>query len=184
VKQYLLKLFLPGQQNQILCLPIHLLLYSTVKGQNHFEISEKNVVTSVRMSEYLANEHSWGEFYHNCEINDRNVSVTQVCQNKMTDISKRKNPAPRTISFSNVSVLDKISCMSNSLEQSSRKTFYRFLNSWLNLMLNFHYKINIPKHPISLDNLYSVNNASFCMSSFYCKFALILWPHKTLNENY
>jgi len=58
VKQYLLKLFLPGQQNQILCLPIHLLLYSTVKGQNPFEISEKNLVTSVRMSEYLANEHS------------------------------------------------------------------------------------------------------------------------------
>jgi len=57
VKQYLLKLFLPGQQNQILCLPNHLVLYSTVKGQNPFEISEENLVTSVRMSEYLANEH-------------------------------------------------------------------------------------------------------------------------------
>ena len=90
VKQYLLKLFLPGQQNQILCLPNHLVLYSTVKGQNPFEISEKNLVTSVRMSEYLANEHSWGEFYHNFETSDRNVSVTQVCQNKTTEINKRK----------------------------------------------------------------------------------------------
>jgi len=53
VKQYLVKLFLSGQPSQYLRLPIHLLLYLTVKDQNHIEISEKNLVASVRMSENL-----------------------------------------------------------------------------------------------------------------------------------
>ena len=157
-----------------------------INGQRSklFWNKRKNVVTSVRMSEYLANEHSKGEFITTVR------QMTEMCQwhncvrTKWPMSLSEKNPAPRTICFSNVSVLDKISCMSNSLLQSSRKTFFRFLNSWLNLMLNFHYKINLPKYPISLDNLHSGNNASFCMSSFSCKFAMILWPLKTLNAKY
>jgi len=79
--------------------------------------------------------------------------VTEMCQWHKCVRTKRpksiseKNPSPRTICFSNVSLLDKTSCMSNSLMQSSRKTFFRFLNPWQNSMLNFHYKINLPQIP-------------------------------------
>jgi len=40
--------------------------------------------------EVYANEHCYGDFQYNCEANDRNVSLTKISQQKMTEMSQRK----------------------------------------------------------------------------------------------
>ena len=52
-----------------------------------------------------------------------------------------------TICFSNALLLEKNSCISNSFLQSSQKTFFHLLISWLSEMLKLPCKINLPQIP-------------------------------------
>ena len=85
---------------------------------------EKNKVISVRMSENIGWKHCYGEFYYNCETIDRNISVTKIPQQKMTENDK--------IPQQKMTENDKIpqQKITESLSEKNNPSFIRWVNSW------------------------------------------------------